>query len=124
MTSNYIPMGSDGSSLNNIDINVLNTHFLNENGDAMRGTLGMNNYQIKNVGEGIDEKDVINKKQMDNLQSSLKSSSWIGRFWNRAFLEHDSYPPPQDESSNVYSDSSNVYSDSSNGYYDVIERLL
>ena len=73
MTSNYIPMGSDGSSLNNIDINVLNTHFLNENGDDMRGTLGMNNYQIKNVGEGIDEKDVINKKQLESVQSSLKT---------------------------------------------------
>ena len=74
MTSSYIPMGCDGSgSNNNIDMNVLNHHFLNENGDDMRGTLGMNNYPIKNVGEGIDDKDVINKKQLESVQSSLKS---------------------------------------------------
>ena len=65
MSSSYIPFALDGSSLGGPDIKALNSHFLNESGDTMRGDLGMNNHQIKNVAEAIDDSDVVNKKQVN-----------------------------------------------------------
>ena len=65
MISSSIPFALDGSSLGGADIKALNSHFLNESGDTMRGDLGMNNHQIKNVAEAIDDSDVVNKKQVN-----------------------------------------------------------
>ena len=65
MSSSYIPFALDGSTLGGPDIKALNSHFLNESGDTMRGDLGMNNHQIKNVAEAIDDSDVVNKKQVN-----------------------------------------------------------
>ena len=64
-SSTYIPHALDGSRLGGINIKALNSHYVNESGDTMRGDLGMNNYQIKNVGEAIDDNDVVNKKQVN-----------------------------------------------------------
>ena len=72
--SSYIPSANNGSSLgiNNVDLKVLNNHFLNESGDSMRGTLSMNYNQIKDVGEAVDDSDAVNKKQVNGDLQLIK----------------------------------------------------
>ena len=64
----YVPVNTAGGTLsidtNDIikEVKVYSDHnYLNELGDSMKGDLGMNNFQIKNLGDPVDDKDVVNK---------------------------------------------------------------
>ena len=82
----YIPTNSFGGtmSINADEIKeeiIVQTDriYLNELGDSMKGNIGMNNFIIKDSGEPVDPKDVVNKAYVNtyvntHTEESIKSA--------------------------------------------------
>ena len=72
--SSYIPVNTAGGTLS-IDTDDIisevkvysDQKYVNELGDSMKGDLGMNNFLIKNSGDPIDDKDVVNKSYVNSF---------------------------------------------------------
>ena len=70
-----IPTNFTGGTLSlnfNDILEQIETRFLNEDGDTLRGELNMNGHQIKNVGDPIDSDDAIPKKYLTDLLEDIK----------------------------------------------------
>ena len=71
--SSYIPVSNCGTTLQTgANIEILNRQYVNETGDTLRGTINMNGYQIKNVGDPIDADDVMTNKYITDLVNDIK----------------------------------------------------
>lgn len=70
----YIPTNSFGGTIG-IDADAIkediivqtDKKYLNEIGDSMRGNIGMNNFIIKDSGDPVDPKDVVNKAYLNTF---------------------------------------------------------
>lgn len=71
--SSYIPISNCGTTMTpSLDMQTLNSFYVNEAGDSMRGNLKMKGHQIKQVGNPIEPDDVLTFKYATDILKQIK----------------------------------------------------